>query len=154
MSRNGSMGPPWERNKMRDWSVRRGQTCAHEPFSKDIEETACHPNRDPGSPSSMLFCPGRGGWSLTKSLQPGARKPASNNVCRESPTRQGTNLMLRWSTLSPTVLPRQAAVLRWSPNNPPNWASRPLDSPLAPLGSPIHPATTGRQPLPTTPQES
>ena len=54
----------------------------------------------------------------------------------------------------PTVLPRQAVVQRWSPNNLPNWTRTPLGSPLVHTGGPIHLMTTGGQRLPTTLQES
>ena len=49
-----------------------------------MEDTCCHPCRDPGSASSKLPRPGRGGWSPVKSLQTGARKPASSNRSRDS----------------------------------------------------------------------
>ena len=60
--------------------------CSRTVPPKTLKRQPATQARDPRSPSSMLFCPGGGGWSLTKSLQPGARKPASNNGCRESPT--------------------------------------------------------------------
>ena len=110
--------------------------------SKDIEETTCHPSRDPGSLSSMLFCPGHRGWSLTKSLQPGARKPASNNVCRESPTAwrydPGASLVNAVTNCSATAGCRFAVVTKQSATR------RSLDSPLAHSGGPIHPVTTIR----------
>ena len=104
-SRNGSggkgtlaMGLPWEGNKTRDWSVRRRHkveltNCS----SRDNEETTYHPCRGPGSPTSMLLCPGCGGWSLTKSLQPGVWKPASNNARRASAvaTKTGSRFFIR-----------------------------------------------------------
>ena len=49
-----------------------------------MEDTCCHPCRDPGSASSKLPRPGCGGWSPVKSLQTGARKPTSSNRSRDS----------------------------------------------------------------------
>ena len=102
--------------------------------SKDIEETTCHRCRGAGSPSSMLLCPGRGGWSNNT-------RRASAAASRYDP---GSPFVSAATNCSATASCRSVVVTKQSAQ---------LDS--TPLGSPlVHLMTTGGQRLPTTPQES